>query len=65
MVRVVPLPQACNSVAQTFLKGTTKRGDMKPSAAYELTNNGGQVVLLPVGQGCTVITVGQAALNAK
>ena len=65
MVRVVPFTQACNAVARTFPKGTTKRGDLKPSAVYELANNGGQVVLLPAGQGCTVITVGQAALNAN
>lgn len=60
MVRIVPFPNSCENMPAA-IPGGTKSANLEQVAIYNVANNGGQVLLLPSGQSCVVISVTQAA----
>lgn len=58
MVRVTPLPQTCASVAAALPKGSAAGADLSGVSLYSLPNGQGQVLLVPSGNACVVVSVG-------
>lgn len=61
MVRITPFPNACSEIPAAFAQGSRLENTLGQVAVYELANNGGQVLLVPSGNACTVVSIAVAA----
>lgn len=60
MVRVTPFPTSCSEVPAVFAQGSKLENTLGQVPVYNLANNGGQVLLVPSGNTCVVVSVAAA-----
>lgn len=56
VIRVVPYPKACDAVVKILPSKSRKVSELGPVTAWDLADNGGEVLLLPSGQSCVVVS---------
>ncbi|WP_292198990.1 hypothetical protein, partial [Mesorhizobium sp.] len=56
-VRVAPFQRSCQEVAGTLPKGSLLADNLSNTMLFNLANNGGQALLVPVGNTCIVVSV--------
>lgn len=61
MVRVAPFSAKCQDVLASLPEGSTLVSNLGQVPLYKLPGDGGQVLLIPSGESCTVVSVVQAA----
>nr|WP_206078894.1 hypothetical protein [Mesorhizobium camelthorni] len=60
MVRVAPFAAACADIPAMLPKGSKLANNLGQISIYELSDNGGNAMLLPTGNNCVVISVASA-----
>ncbi|GGB89859.1 hypothetical protein GCM10011494_05270 [Novosphingobium endophyticum] len=58
-VRVVPFQTGCSQVLRDFPEGSRPIGNLSGVPLYQLGGNGGQVLTIPSGETCVVISIVQ------
>ncbi|MGK9283664.1 hypothetical protein [Sinorhizobium meliloti] len=61
MVRVAPFSASCADMPVMLPKGSKLTDNLAQVSVYELPDNGGNVMLLPTGNSCVVVSVASAA----
>ncbi|MEO9340043.1 hypothetical protein ABFT80_21675 [Mesorhizobium sp. SB112] len=61
MVRIAPFSMKCQDVLAGFPEGAALVSNLGQVPLYKLPRDGGQVLLIPSGESCTVVSVVQAA----
>lgn len=60
-VRIAPVDRSCADAVGLLPKGSVKAQDLEGTPLYNLPERGGQVMLLPSGASCVVVSVAQLA----
>lgn len=61
LVRVVPFPKTCQEVVATLPQGSKLSETLSGTPLYDIGNNANQVLLVPAGNSCVVVTVARGA----
>jgi len=61
MVRIAPFPKKCQDVPAGFPQGSTPAPNLGQVSVYNLASDGGQVLLIPSGESCVVVSVARGA----
>jgi hypothetical protein len=60
MIRVTPVQKACSDVPSMLPKDSTLTNTLNKVSVYSLAGKGGQALLVPSGEGCTVVSIAWA-----
>lgn len=61
MVRIVPFEKTCAEVEATLPEGTNLSEPLNGVSVYQLSNNGGELMLLPTSSTCVAISIVRAS----